>query len=611
MERIEVTPDSKQNEKSSPTTSRALRDWVKEVAALTKPDAIVWCDGSEDEKKRFTKQAVDAGILIELNQKKRPGCYLHRSNPNDVARTEQLTFVCTPNKIDAGPTNNWSDPTATYDKLHGMLDGSMRGRTMYVVPYVMGPLGSPLSKVGVELTDSLYVVLNMRIMTRMGKAALDQLGDSNDFNRGIHCTLDLNPERRLICHFPQDNMIISVGSGYGGNALLSKKCFALRIASVLGRDEGWLAEHMLILGLQSPEGEATYIAAAFPSACGKTNLAMLTPPAELKGWKVTTVGDDISWMRVGPDGGLWAVNPENGYFGVAPGTSAKSNLNAMKMVEHDTIFTNVAMTPDGDVWWEGMDVPPPDGLIDWQGRPWKKESGEKAAHPNSRFTTPMRNNPAWSPYADDPRGVPISAIIFGGRRATTVPLVLESMDWTHGVFMGATMGSETTAAASGAVGVLRRDPMAMLPFCGYNMGDYFAHWLKMRGALKKAPRLFMVNWFRKDASGNFIWPGYGENLRVLKWMLDRIHGRAKGRATPVGIVPDESELDLKGLDLSKSAVHDALAINPTEWKAEIESEAEFFEKIGPTMPKDLKERREAILKSLNGEAPARQAASAR
>jgi phosphoenolpyruvate carboxykinase (GTP) len=599
------------NENSSPTSSRALRDWVKEVAALTRPDSIVWCDCSEDEKKRFTKQAVDAGILIELNQEKRPGCYLHRSNPNDVARTEQLTFVCTPNKIDAGPTNNWSDPAETYAKLHGMLDGSMRGRTMYVVPYVMGPLSSPLSKVGVELTDSLYVVLNMRIMTRMGQAALDQLGDSVDFNRGIHCTLDLDPGRRLICHFPQDNTIISVGSGYGGNALLSKKCFALRIASVLGRDEGWLAEHMLILGLQSPEGEITYIAAAFPSACGKTNLAMLTPPAELKGWKVTTVGDDISWMRVGPDGRLWAVNPENGYFGVAPGTSAKSNLNAMKMVEHDTIFTNVAMTPDGDVWWEGMDVPPPDGLLDWQGRPWKKESGEKAAHPNSRFTTPMRNNSAWSPQADDPRGVPISAIIFGGRRASTVPLVLESMDWTHGVFMGATMGSETTAAAAGAVGVLRRDPMAMLPFCGYNIGDYFAHWLKMRGAIKNPPRIFMVNWFRKGADGNFIWPGYGENLRVLKWMLDRIHGRAKGRATPVGIVPDEAELDLKGLDLPKSAARDVLAVSPAEWKAELESAGEFFEKIGPTMPKELKDRRQAILKSLNGEAPAQRIAASR
>ena len=606
-----MTPDSNQNGKNLPSRSGALRDWVNEVAALAKPDSIVWCDGSEAENTRFTKQAVAAGILIELNQEKRPGCYLHRSNPNDVARTEQLTFVCTPKEIDAGPTNNWSEPVAMYAKLRGMLDGSMRGRTMYVVPYVMGPLGSPLSKVGVELTDSLYVVLNMRIMTRMGTAALEQLGESADFNRGIHCTLDLNRERRLICHFPQDNTIISVGSGYGGNALLSKKCFALRIASVLGRDEGWFAEHMLILGLQSPEGETTYIAAAFPSACGKTNLAMLTPPAELKGWKVTTVGDDISWMRVGPDGRLWAVNPENGYFGVAPGTSAKSNLNAMKMVQHDSIFTNVAMTPDGDVWWEGMDVPAPDGLLDWQGRPWKKGSTDKAAHPNSRFTTPMRNNPAWSPQADDPRGVPISAIIFGGRRASTVPLVLESMDWAHGVFMGATMGSETTAAAAGAVGVLRRDPMAMLPFCGYNIGDYFAHWLKMRGAIKNPPRIFMVNWFRKDAGGNFIWPGYGENLRVLKWMLDRIHGRAKGRATAVGIVPDEAELDLKGLDLPRSAAQEALAVNPAEWKAELESAGEFFEKIGPTMPKELKERRQAILKSLNGEAPAQRVAAGR
>ena len=582
-----------------PTTSRALIDWVREVAQLTRPDAIVWCDGTEAERDRLTKKAVDSGILIPLNQKKRPGCYLHRSNPNDVARTEQLTFVCTDTREEAGPTNNWSDPQETYAKLRGWLEGSMRGRTMYVVPYVMGPLNSPFSKVGVELTDSVYVVLNMRIMTRMGSAALAQLGDSADFNRGIHCTLDLNPERRLICHFPKDNTIISVGSGYGGNALLSKKCFALRIASALGRDEGWLAEHMLILGLTSPEGETTYVAAAFPSACGKTNLAMLTPPPELKGWKVFTVGDDIAWIRIGPDGSLWAVNPENGYFGVAPGTSAKSNLNAMKMVEHDTIFTNVAMTGDGDVWWEGMDVPPPDGMLDWQGRPWSKDSKNKAAHPNSRFTTPMRNNPAWSPHSNDPSGVPISAIIFGGRRASTVPLVLESSDWTHGVFMGATMGSETTAAASGAIGVLRRDPMAMLPFCGYNIGDYFAHWLRMRGAIKKPPRIFMVNWFRKDVGGNFIWPGYGENLRVLKWMLDRIHGRAGGRETPVGIVPNEADLDLKGLDLGPQAVREALAVRPAEWTAELESAAEFFEKIGPTMPKELSERRKKILAALN------------
>ncbi len=604
-----MTPNPEAN--NSPARSRALGDWVKEVTLLTRPDAVVWCDGSETERNRLTKEAVDSGILIPLNQKKRPGCYIHRSNPNDVARTEQLTFVCTSTREEAGPTNNWSDPAETYAKLRGWLDGSMRGRTMYVVPYVMGPIGSPFSKVGVELTDSIYVALNMRIMTRMGSAALAQLGASGDFNRGIHCTLDVNPERRLICHFPKDNTIISVGSGYGGNALLSKKCFALRIASALGRDEGWLAEHMLILGLQSPEGETTYVAAAFPSACGKTNLAMLTPPAGLKGWKVFTVGDDIAWIRVGPDGGLWAVNPENGYFGVAPGTSAKSNLNAMKMVEHDSIFTNVAMTPDGDVWWEGMDVPAPDGLLDWQGRPWSKGSKDKAAHPNSRFTTPMRNNPAWSPAADDPGGVPISAIIFGGRRASTVPLVLESIDWTQGVFMGATMGSETTAAASGAVGVLRRDPMAMLPFCGYNIGDYFAHWLKMRTAIKKPPRIFMVNWFRKDAAGNFIWPGYGENLRVLKWMLDRIHGRAGGRETPVGIVPNEADLDLGGLDLPPEKVREALVVRPEEWTAELESAAEFFEKIGPTMPKELTERRKKILATLNASPSAARIAAGR
>ncbi|HUO06423.1 MAG TPA: phosphoenolpyruvate carboxykinase (GTP) [Candidatus Binataceae bacterium] len=587
---------------NTPTQSRALRDWVAEAARLTTPDRIVWCDGSQDEKNRLTKEAVAAKILLPLNERKRPGCYLHRSNPNDVARTEQLTFVCSPTADEAGPTNNWSPPAEMYAKLNGMLKGSMRGRTMYVVPYVMGPLGSPFSKVGVEITDSIYVVLSMRIMTRMGAAALKQLGDSDRFNRGLHCTLDINPDRRLICHFPQDNTIISVGSGYGGNALLSKKCFALRIASPLGRKEGWLAEHMLILGLESPAGETTYVVAAFPSACGKTNLAMLTPPEALKGWKITTVGDDIAWLRVGPDGGLWAVNPEAGYFGVAPGTSAKSNFNAMKMVGHDSLFTNVAMTPDGDVWWEGMDVPAPEGLIDWQGRPWNKASGEKAAHPNSRFTTPMTNNPVMSPHANDPQGVPISAIIFGGRRASTVPVVLESTDWTHGVYMGATMGSETTAAATGAVGVLRRDPMAMLPFCGYNMGDYFAHWLKMHSALKKPPRIFMVNWFRKGTDGNFLWPGYGDNLRVLKWMLDRIAGRAKGHATPVGIVPAEGELDLSGLNLSRDSVRKIVEVSESDWKAELESAAEFFDMIGARMPAELKRKREQLLAGLSSPA---------
>ncbi|HEY6417942.1 MAG TPA: phosphoenolpyruvate carboxykinase (GTP) [Candidatus Binataceae bacterium] len=597
------TPDASRNTASNDMTmtrSRALSTWVADVARLTRPDQIVWCDGSEAEKNRLTALAVKSGLLIPLNQDKRPRCYLHRSNPNDVARTEQLTFICTPTKEEAGPTNNWSPPDETYAKLRGWLDGAMRGRTMYVVPYVMGPLNSPYAKVGVELTDSVYVVLNMGIMTRMGTAALDMLGASDDFNRGLHCTLDLNPERRLICHFPQDNAIWSVGSGYGGNALLSKKCFALRIAGSLGRKEGWLAEHMLILGLQSPSGETTYVAAAFPSACGKTNLAMLTPPPALKaaGWRVFTVGDDIAWLRVASDGQLWAVNPEAGYFGVAPGTSASSNYNATRMLEHDTIFTNVAMTADGDVWWEGMDVAPSAGMTDWQGRPWTAGSKDKAAHPNSRFTTPMANNPALSPYADDPKGVPISAIIFGGRRATTMPLVLESKDWTHGVLMGATMGSETTAAAAGQVGVLRRDPMAMLPFCGYNIGDYFAHWLAMHKTVTRPPKIFMVNWFRKDAEGKFLWPGYGENLRVLKWMLDRIHGRAHARDTAVGGVPEETDLDLTGLEISRDNIRGALAVNRDEWRAELESAGEFFARIGSTMPPELTRRYQEILASL-------------
>jgi phosphoenolpyruvate carboxykinase (GTP) len=594
------------NGTAAPTRSRALAEWVTECARLTQPDHIVWCDGSAPERARLTKEAVKAGILIPLNQDKRPNCYLHRSNPNDVARTEQLTFICTPTREEAGPTNNWSDPAETYRKMRGWLEGSMRGRTMHVVPYVMGPVGSPFSKVGIEITDSVYVALSMGIMTRMGKAALDQLGSSDEFNKGLHATLDLNPERRLICHFPQDNTIWSAGSGYGGNALLSKKCFALRIASWTGRSEGWLAEHMLIVGIQSPDGETTYVAAAFPSACGKTNLAMLAPPPALaeKGWKVFTLGDDIAWLRVGPDGRLWAINPEAGYFGVAPGTSMRSNLNAMRMLEHDTIFTNVAMTPDGDVWWEGMEVDPPKGLIDWQGRPWDRKSGQKAAHPNSRFTTPMANNPVLSPRADDPQGVPISAIIFGGRRATTMPLVLESSDWTHGVFMGATMGSETTAAAAGAVGVVRRDPMAMLPFCGYNMGDYWAHWLAMRDRIKKPPKIFMVNWFRKDERGNFLWPGYGENLRVIKWMLDCIHGRVQARQTAVGGVPDPKDLELSGLHISPGDMRDVLAVRAEEWKGEAASAGEFFDKIGKTVPAELRRRLSAITDGVNGGASA-------
>jgi phosphoenolpyruvate carboxykinase (GTP) len=580
--------------KKNATANRFLSEWVAEVVRLTKPDRVEWCDGSEEERQRLYQQAVAAGVLIPLNPSKRPGCYLHRSNPNDVARSEDLTFICTPKKEDAGPTNNWRAPDETYQLMRGWFDGSMRGRTMYVVPYIMGPLDSPFSRVGVELTDSIYVALNMGLMTRMGSAALAALGSSGDFNRGLHSTLDCDRQRRLICHFPQDNAVWSAGSGYGGNALLSKKCFALRIASWLGNKEGWLAEHMLILGLESPEGETAHVAAAFPSACGKTNLAMLTPPPPFKGWRVTTVGDDIAWMRVGPDGRLWAVNPEAGYFGVAPGTSAHSNPNAMKMVERDTIFTNVAMTPDGDVWWEGMGIDPPEGLIDWQGRPWSKDSGQPAAHPNSRFTTPMRNNPALSPNADAPQGVPISAIIFGGRRASTVPLVLESFDWVHGVYLGATMGSETTAAATGKVGIVRRDPMAMLPFCGYNMGNYFAHWLGMQDRLKKPPKVFMVNWFRKDHEGRFLWPGYGENIRVLKWIVDRVHGHAAADRTAVGMRPAEGALDLTGLEIANDSLKEAMAVKPEDWVTELDSQEEFFKKIGATVPAKMEEQREAL-----------------
>jgi phosphoenolpyruvate carboxykinase (GTP) len=583
---------------SSTTKSKALAQWVTECARLAKPDRIVWCDGSEEEKERLTQQAVAAGVLIALNPAKRPRSYLHRSNPNDVARTEEVTFICTPTREEAGVTNNWMAPDEGYRKLGALIEGSMKGRTMYVIPYVMGPIGSRFSKIGIEITDTIYVVLSMRIMTRMGRAALDMLGDSDDFNRGLHCTLDINPERRFICHFPQNNTVWSVGSGYGGNALLSKKCFALRIAGWLGRKEGWMAEHMMIVGIQRPDGETRYVAGAFPSACGKTNLAMLTPPAAFKGWRVFTIGEDIAWLRIEPDGRLWAINPEAGYFGVAPGTSAKTNLNAMRMLGHDSIFTNVAMTPDGDVWWEGMDVNPPTQLTDWRGRPWSPSSGEKAAHPNSRFTTPMTNNPVLSPRADDPNGVPISAILFGGRRATTVPLVLESHDWVHGVLMGAMMGSETTAAAAGKIGVLRRDPMAMRPFCGYNVGDYFGHWLTMGKRLSQAPHIFMVNWFRKDADGRFLWPGYGENLRVLKWVLERTENGARALETPVGLVPHEEDLDLQGLDAPSDRLAAAFRIDPGEWHAELEAQGEFLDKIGPALPAALREKHRAITAEL-------------
>ncbi len=584
---------------NAPTNNPKLLAWVDEMAKLTKPDHIVWCDGSEEEKQRLTKEAVDKGILIPLSPEKRPGCYLHRSDPNDVARTEHLTFVCTRTKDASGPNNNWMDPKDAYAKLGKLFDGSMKGRTMYVIPYLMGPSGSPFSKVGIELTDSIYVVLNMRIMARMGRVALDTLGDTSaDFNRGLHCTLDLDPEKRFICHFPEDNTIWSIGSGYGGNALLGKKCLALRIASFLGREEGWLAEHMLILGAEDPQGKKHYVVAAFPSACGKTNFAMMVPPPTLKGWKITTIGDDISWLRIGKDGRLWAVNPENGYFGVAPGTNKKTNPNAMACIERDAIFTNVAMTKDGDVWWEGMDGTPPAELTDWRGNPWTPESKTPAAHPNSRFTAPMRNNPILDAKADDAEGVPISAIIFGGRRATTVPLVMQSFNWAHGVYLGATMGSETTAAAVGQAGVVRRDPMAMLPFCGYDMGDYFGHWLKIQERLADPPPIFLVNWFRKGPDGKFLWPGFGENMRVLAWVLARAAGVVGASETPLGLVPRPGDLDTEGLGLTPEQVKQATSIDLAEWGPELESQGELFTKLERTLPAAIRLERELLMARL-------------
>lgn len=583
----------------APTNNPKLLAWVDEMAKLTQPDRIVWCDGSEEEKERLTKEAVDKGILIPLSPEKRPGCYLHRSDPNDVARTEHLTFVCTRTKEASGPNNNWMDPKEAYAKLGKLFEGSMKGRTMYVIPYLMGPAGSPFSKVGIELTDSVYVVLNMRIMARMGRVALDTLGDtSGEFNRGLHCTLDLDPEKRFICHFPEDNTIWSIGSGYGGNALLGKKCLALRIASFLGREEGWLAEHMLILGAEDPQGKKHYVVAAFPSACGKTNFAMMVPPPALKGWKITTIGDDISWLRIGKDGRLWAVNPENGYFGVAPGTNKKTNPNAMACIERNAIFTNVAMTKDGDVWWEGMDGTPPAELTDWRGNPWTPDSKTPAAHPNSRFTAPMHNNPILDEKADDSEGVPISAIIFGGRRATTVPLVMQSFNWAHGVYLGATMGSETTAAAVGQAGVVRRDPMAMLPFCGYDMGDYFGHWLKIQERLADPPPIFLVNWFRKGPDGKFLWPGFGENMRVLAWVLARAAGSVGASETPLGLVPRPGDLDTDGLGLTPEQVKQATSIDLAEWGPELESQGELFTKLEKTLPPAIRLERELLIARL-------------
>jgi phosphoenolpyruvate carboxykinase (GTP) len=559
--------------------------WVDEMARTTRPARVVWCDGSAAENDRLIEGMVADGTLLRLDPRQAPGCTLHRSHPGDVARTEHLTFISSRRQDDAGPTNNWMSPDEARRRVGPLFAGVMKDRTMYVVPYVMGPPGSPFSKIGLELTDSPYVVANMRMMTRMGKVALDQLGDGEEFVPGLHSTGDLSPERRYIVHFPEERLIWSVGSGYGGNALLGKKCFALRIASTMARDQGWMAEHMLVLELTLPDGETHYIAAAFPSACGKTNLAMLVSPLEAQGYRVRTVGDDIAWLRPGPDGRLWAVNPEAGFFGVVPGTGPETNPAAMATISHDTIFTNVAVTPGGVPWWEGKTRTPPPDLIDWQGRPW--DGSGRAAHPNSRFTAPARQCPTMSTRWEDPRGVPLSAIVFGGRRARLAPLVFQSRDWVHGVFVGATMGSETTAAATGQVGVVRRDPMAMLPFCGYNMADYFQHWLDMGRALAQPPAIFHVNWFRTGKDGRFLWPGFGENLRVLLWMIDRVKGQDGAEETPIGLVPRPHALHLDGLSVSRADLEALLKVDRDEWAAEVPEMRAFFERFGSRLPAAL------------------------
>jgi len=571
----------------------ALEQWVNEAARLTRPDRIHRCDGSEAEYHSLIEGMVRDGTLIRLNQKSHPGCYLHRSNPSDVARTEHLTFICSSRKEDAGPTNNWMAPKEAKDRVGKLFEGSMKGRTMYVVPYIMGPPASPYSKVGVEITDSPYVVVNMRLMTRMGKVALERLGASGDFVPGLHSTGDLSPERRFIMHFPEERLIWSIGSGYGGNALLGKKCFALRIASWMAREEHWLAEHNLIIGVEDPTGQVHYIAGAFPSACGKTNLAMLVSPLQHLGYKVWTVGDDIAWLHIGSDGRLRAINPEAGFFGVAPGTSTKTNPNMLAAAGRNTIFTNVALTQNGEPWWEGKDSSPPEGLVDWRGKPWVPADG-KAAHPNSRFTVPAGQCPSISPHWEDPDGVPISAIIFGGRRARVAPLVYQSFSWAHGVFVGAGMASETTAAATGTVGVTRRDPMAMLPFCGYNMADYFGHWLAMGTRLKTPPAIFHVNWFRTDADGNFIWPGFGQNIRVLRWILDRVRGQGKAIESPIGYIPTGDALELGDLKLPPGTMNDLLSIDRDDWSKELDDQARFFQQFGERLPREISQEHEKL-----------------
>lgn len=585
------------------TKNQSVLSWLQEQKNLVQPDRVVWIDGSQEQLEALRAEACETGEMIKLNQEKLPGCYLHRTAVNDVARVEHRTFICSEKEENAGPTNNWMEPAKAYKMLYDIARGSYRGRTMYVIPYSMGPVGSPFAKYGIEVTDSIYVVLNMAIMTRIGKDVLEALGDSADWVRGLHCKCDIDEEKRYICHFPQDNTIISVNSGYGGNVLLGKKCFALRIASHLGRKEGWMAEHMLILGIENPQGEVKYIAAAFPSACGKTNLAMLIPPEvyRKKGYKAWCVGDDIAWMRIGEDGRLWAVNPENGFFGVAPGTNMKSNPNALISTMRDSIFTNVVHNlDDNTVWWEGLDDNPPKNALNWKGEKWDYTDGSKGAHPNSRFTSPAKNCPCISPEFDSGKGVPIDAIVFGGRRAKTAPLVYQSRDWNHGVFVGSIMASETTAAATGAVGVVRRDPMAMLPFCGYHMADYWAHWLEMGEKLgDKAPKIFNVNWFRLDDNGKFIWPGFGENLRVLEWIINRCEGKADAAEAPIGYLPKPDDINLEGFDFSVDALESILEVDRDLWLQEVKDIEEFYKKFGDKVPAELKKQLEILKAKLS------------